>query len=69
MSFAALFWTPECETDALEDQEGTVSIGGRTIINLRFADAIDGVAGEQGELAKLVERRQSHHSLWHVDRC
>ena len=25
-------------TDALEDHEGTVSIGGRTITNLRFAD-------------------------------
>ena len=29
-------------TDALEDQEGTDSIGGRTITNLRFADDIDG---------------------------
>ena len=26
-------------TDALEDHEGTVSIGGRTITNLRFADS------------------------------
>ena len=42
-------------TDALEDHEGTVSNGGRTITNLRFADDIDGLAGE-GELAKLVER-------------
>ena len=42
-------------TDALEDHEGTVSIGGRTIINLRFADDIDGLAGEE-ELANLVER-------------
>ena len=42
-------------TDALEDDEGTVSIGGRTITNLRFADNIDGLAGEEGELAKLVE--------------
>ena len=25
-------------TDALEDHEGTVSIGGRTITNLRFAE-------------------------------
>ena len=44
-------------TDALEDHEGTVSIGGRTITNLRFADDIDGLAGEEEELAKLVE----HH--------
>ena len=42
-------------TDALEDHEGTVSIGGRTIANLRFADSIHGLA-EGEELAKLVER-------------
>ena len=60
-------------TDALEDQEGTVSTGGRTITDLRFADNnntgnsysaypvaqsaddIDGFAGEEEELAKLVE--------------
>ena len=29
-------------TDALEDHEGTVTTGGRTIPNLRFADDIDG---------------------------
>ena len=43
-------------TDALEDHEGTVSIGGRTVTNLRFADDIDGLAGEEEELAKLVKR-------------
>ena len=43
-------------TDALEDLEGTVGIGGRTISNLRFADDIDGLAGEEEELANLVER-------------
>ena len=43
-------------TDALEDHEGTVSIGARTITNLRFADDIDGLAGEEEVLAKLVER-------------
>ena len=42
-------------TDALEDPDGTVSTGGRTITNLRFADDIDGLAGEEEELAKLVE--------------
>ena len=42
-------------TDALEDHEGTVSIGGRTITNLRFTDDIDGLAREEEELAKLVE--------------
>ena len=43
-------------TDALEGHEGTVSIGDRTITNLRFADDIDGLAGEEEELANLVER-------------
>ena len=43
-------------TDALEDHEGTDSIGGRTITNLRFADDTDGLAGEGEELAKLTER-------------
>ena len=41
-------------TDVFDGHEGTVSIGGRTITNLRFADDIDGLAGEG--LAKLVER-------------
>ena len=36
-------------TDALEDHEGTVSIGG-------FANDIDGLAGEEEEFANLVER-------------
>ena len=43
-------------TDALEDHEGTVNIGGIAITNLRFAHVIDGLAGEEEELAKLVER-------------
>ena len=43
-------------TEALEDHEGTVSIGGRTITNLRFDDDIDGLAGEEEEQANLVER-------------
>ena len=43
-------------TDTLDDHEGTVSNGGRTITNLRFADDIDGLAGEEEKPAKLVER-------------
>ena len=42
-------------TDTLEDHEGTVSIGGRKTTNVRFAVDIDGLAGEEEELAKLVE--------------
>ena len=37
-------------TDALEDHEGTVTIGGRTNTNLCFADDMDGLAGEEEEL-------------------
>ena len=43
-------------TDALNDNEGTVSIGGRNITNLRFADDIGGLAGREEELADLMER-------------
>ena len=53
-------------TDALDKDKGTVSIGGRTITNLCFADDIDGLAGEEEELANLVERL---HRLWHGDQC
>ena len=41
-------------TEAVEDHEGTVSNGGRTITNVRFADDIDDLAGEEEELAKFV---------------
>ena len=41
--------------DALEDHGDTVSIRGRTITNLSFADDIDCLAGEEEELANLVE--------------
>ena len=40
--------------DALEEHEGTISNGGRTITNLRFADDIDGLARQEQELVKLV---------------
>ena len=40
-------------TDALEEHQETVRIGGRTFTNLRFAD-IDGLAGSEHELENLV---------------
>ena len=43
-------------TDALEEHQGTVSIGGKTTTNFRFADDIDGLAGKEEELAPLVDR-------------
>ena len=42
-------------SDVLEEHGGTVSIAGRTITNLRFADDIDGLAGSEQELTQLVE--------------
>ena len=42
-------------TDILEDHEDTVSIRGRATTNLHFAVHIDGLAGEEEELVKLVE--------------
>ena len=47
---------PPCSTYfSGKDHEGTVSIGGGTITNLRFTDDIDGLGGEVDELPKLVE--------------
>ena len=42
-------------SDALEEHDGKVSIGGRTITNLRFADDINALAEEEQELEALVE--------------
>ena len=41
--------------DALEYHKGTISIGGRTIVNLQFADDIDGLVGKEEELVNLFE--------------
>ena len=54
-------------TDALGDHEGTVSIGGRTITNLRFADDIDGLAGEEEELANLDERLDKASTAYGIE--
>ena len=42
-------------SDALEEHDGKVSLGGRTITNLRFADDIDALAEEKQELEAPVE--------------
>ena len=54
-------------TDALGDHEGTVSIGGRTITNLRFTDNIDGLAGEEEELANSVERLDKASTAYGIE--
>ena len=52
--------------DALEDHEGTVSIGGRTFTNLCFADDIDGLAGKEQELVKLVNHLEETSTAYHM---
>ena len=42
-------------SDALEEHERKVSIGGRNITNLRFADDTDAIVEEEQELEALVE--------------
>ena len=42
-------------SDALEEHDGKVSIGGRNITNLRFADDIEALAEEEQEQEALVE--------------
>ena len=42
-------------SDALEEHDRKLSIGGRNITNLRFADDIDALAEEKQELEALVE--------------
>ena len=54
-------------TDTLEDHEGTFSAGGRTITNLHSADDIDGLAGEEEELAKLVERLEKTSTAYGIE--
>ena len=42
-------------SDALEEHDRKISIGGRNITDLRFADDIDALAQEEQELEALVE--------------
>ena len=46
-------------TDALENHEGTVKIGGRIITNLRSADDIDGLEN----LVKTVETASTAYGM------
>ena len=54
-------------TDALEDHEGTVSIAGRTITNLCFIIDINGLAGEEEELANFVERLDKASTAYGIE--
>ena len=54
-------------SEALEEHEGTVSIGGRKITNLRFADDIDGLAGSEKELKSLVNHLDQSSSKYGME--
>ena len=46
--------------NALEDFEGNITVGGRPITNLRYADDTVLIAGSMSELQELVERVRTH---------
>ena len=54
-------------THPFQHTESTVSIGGRAITNLRFADDFDGLGGEEEELAKLAERLDKTSTAYGMD--
>ena len=43
------------------------SIGDRILTNLRFADDIGGLAGEEEELAKLIERLDKASTAFSIE--
>ena len=53
-------------SDALEEHDGKVSIGGRSIINLQFANDIDALAEEEHELEALVESRDKTGTMYKI---
>ena len=54
-------------SDVLEEHDGKVSIGGRNITNLRFADDIDAVAEEEQELEALVESLDKTYTRYKME--
>ena len=55
MSILSNFFLERIMCEALDDHEGSVSIGGRLITNFRFADDI-GVNAEEEEAGVLIHR-------------
>ena len=54
-------------SDALEEYDGKVSLGGRTITNLRFADDIDALDEEEQELEALVKSLDKTYTRYKVE--
>ena len=45
----------------------TISIGGKTITSLYFADDIDGLSGSEGEMASLVDQLAKPYSAYGLE--
>ena len=56
-------------SDVLEEHDGHVSIGGRTITNLRFAVDIDALAEEKQKLEALVESLHKTCTWYKMEIC
>ena len=61
------FFLERIMSDALEEHDGKVSIGGRNITNLRFADDIDALAEEEQDLEALVESLNKTCTRYKID--
>ena len=55
--------------EALDDHEGSVSIGGRLITNIRFADDIVVTAEEEEEAVVLVDSRNTINTRYKMETC
>ena len=68
--YLSIFRHPPSSTffrTALEEHDGTVSIGGRNITKLRFADDIDALAEEEQELEALVESFDKNYTRFKME--
>ena len=54
-------------TDALEEHQGTVSIGGRTFTNVHFADDINELAGSEQELENLIRHLDRSSTAYGIE--
>ena len=61
------FFLEKIMSDAPEEHNGKVSIGGRTITYLRFANDVDAVAEEEQELEALIKILDKTCTMYKVE--
>ena len=54
-------------SDALEEHDGKISIGGRNITNLWFADDIDALVEEEQEIESLIENLDKACTIYKME--